>query len=85
MSRASVTAEIDDRTHRKLSQFARKRRRSKADILRDALEAYLFSPPSDQSGESCYDVAMRHGVIGMARDLPPDLSTNRKHFEGFGQ
>ncbi|RJP23428.1 MAG: DUF104 domain-containing protein [Candidatus Omnitrophota bacterium] len=31
--------------------------------------------------ESCFDIAMRTGLIGSAEDAPHDLSTNPKYFE----
>jgi hypothetical protein len=30
--------------------------------------------------ESCLELARRHRLIGCAKRLPPDLSTNRDHF-----
>ncbi|MEB3311427.1 MAG: hypothetical protein VKJ02_14465 [Snowella sp.] len=38
---------------------------------------------SDQP-QNCYDLALELGVIGVAENLPPDLSTNPAYFEGFG-
>jgi hypothetical protein len=38
-----------------------------------------------QQAESALDVARRAGIIGCATGLPPDLSTNKDHFEGFGR
>jgi predicted DNA-binding antitoxin AbrB/MazE fold protein len=37
------------------------------------------------SAKSCYDLAQELGIIGIAEDLPSDLSTNKNYFEGFGQ
>ncbi|HLJ10491.1 MAG TPA: antitoxin family protein [Planctomycetaceae bacterium] len=37
----------------------------------------------DRAG-SCYDLARDLGVIGVADDTPPDLSSNPAHMEGFG-
>ena len=35
--------------------------------------------------KSAYDVAMELGLIGSAKNTPPDLSSNPKHMEGFGR
>jgi len=35
--------------------------------------------------ESAYDIAKRLGIIGSAKGLPADLSTNPEHMEGFGR
>jgi len=34
---------------------------------------------------SAFDAAQAAGIIGIAHDLPSDLSTNPKHFERFGE
>jgi hypothetical protein len=51
-------------------------------VIREALEQYLAAP---EKGESFYDVAQRAGLLGSVKGLPPDLSTNKKYFEGFGR
>lgn len=85
MDTASITTRIDQRLHKKLARAARSRRRSQADIMREALEAYLESPQPSRADETCYDLAIRHGMIGVSEDLPSDLSRNPSHFEGFGK
>ncbi len=35
--------------------------------------------------EAALDLARRAGLIGCVEKGPSDLSTNRKHFEGFGR
>ena len=35
--------------------------------------------------ETCLDIAKRLGILGSAKGLPADLSTNPKHMEGFGR
>ena len=37
-----------------------------------------------ESVTSCYDLALRAGMIGALKDAPFDLSTNPDHFQGFG-
>jgi virulence-associated protein VagC len=39
----------------------------------------------DINDKSCYNLAMELGIIGIAKDLPSDLSTNPDYFEGFGK
>jgi hypothetical protein len=34
---------------------------------------------------SFFDLATQHNLIGVASDLPSDLSTNKKYFSGFGE
>lgn len=55
---------------------------SESTVVREALESYFKSKPAK---ENCYDAAVRLGIIGCAKGLPRDLSTNKKYFKGFGE
>jgi hypothetical protein len=50
--------------------------------VRQAIESHLAEAAKR---ESAYEMAERLGLVGCAEGLPPDLSTNRKYFEGFGR
>lgn len=54
--------------------------RSISDVVRSALKEYVATTAKQ---ETCYDLALRLGVIGSARNALRDLSTNRRHFRGF--
>jgi hypothetical protein len=43
--------------------------------------------PSADNGpvRSLFDALSARGLIGCLKDAPPDLSTNPKYMEGFGQ
>ncbi len=56
--------------------------KSESVVEREALETYLAAAPDEVSA---YNIALQAGVIGCAKSGPRDLSTNRKHFKGFGQ
>jgi len=77
---------ITVRVPRALGSLLRARSRAKgqtpSDVVRVALETYLGS---GDSSDSAYDLAEAAGLIGCARRAPKDLSTNRRHFEGFGK
>jgi metal-responsive CopG/Arc/MetJ family transcriptional regulator len=81
MALGRITVRLDRNLHKRLAQRARDRGTSESDLVREALAAYLAAQGQP---ETCYDVARRAGLIGVVRDAPGDLSTNRKHFEGFG-
>jgi hypothetical protein len=51
-------------------------------VVREALEKHLAEEPKNLSA---YDLALQVGAIGCAKNLPPDLSTNKKYMEGFGE
>jgi predicted transcriptional regulator len=56
--------------------------KAESEVVREALEDYFKRPAAV---ESCYDAFLRLGLIGAAKGLPRDLSTNRKYFKGFGE
>ena len=56
------------------------RRTTESALVREALESYF-----EQQPESCYDAFVRLGLAGSAKSLPGNLSTNKKHFKGFGK
>ena len=51
-------------------------------VVREALEKHLAEEPKNLSA---YDLAVQIGAIGCAKNLPADLSTNKKYMEGFGE
>jgi len=82
MSSQRITIRISESLVQRLKQHAGARRRSESALVREALENYLGEVPASSSA---YDLARKAGLIGCVRRGPSDLSTNRKHFEGFGE
>ena len=77
-----ITVRLDPDTERRLREEARAAGKNESDVVREALAAY-FSEQKHHG--SALDAAKRAGIIGCAKGLPPDLSTNPDHFEGFGR
>lgn len=77
---------ITVRVPKTLGTLLRDRSRAKgqtpSDLVRVALEAYLGRGASPNSA---YELAEEAGLIGCAGRAPRDLSTNRRHLEGFGK
>ena len=73
-----VNAKLDEKLQREASTLGK----SESDVVREALEQYFSTK---EQSETCYDLAGKIGLIGCAKRMPKDLSTNRKHFEGFGK
>lgn len=71
----------------RLTNLAHETGKPLPDVLDDALAAYHPGDSADRQngGESFYDAAARLGLIGCIKGTPPDLSTNKKYMEGFGQ
>jgi hypothetical protein len=82
MNPVRITVRLDRLLEQRLREEARAAGTNESEVVREALAAYFAAR---QRPETALDVARRAGVIGCAEGLPPDLSTNKDHFEGFGQ
>jgi predicted DNA-binding protein len=73
-----INAELEEQLQREASTLGK----AESDVVREALKQYFSTkePPV-----TCYDLAEKLGLIGSAKRTPKDLSTNRKHFKGFGK
>lgn len=58
---------------------------SPEDRARLASELLRPAPPANGELRSLYEALQARGLIGCITDAPPDLSTNPKYMEGFGQ
>lgn len=77
-----ITVSLSTVLEQQLREAADVQQKSTQVLIIEAVEQHLKTlvPP-----KSCHDIALELGVIGVATDLPKDLSTNPEHFEGFGQ
>jgi hypothetical protein len=77
---------ITVRVPKALGTLLRDRSRAKgqtpSDLVRIALETYLGRVGARKSA---HELAEEAGLIGCVRRAPKDLSTGRRHFEGFGK
>jgi hypothetical protein len=78
MSSVRVSIRIPVDLRRKIESEGR----TVSDVVRDALMEHVAK---GHEAENCFELASRLGVIGAAKKLPRDLSTNRRHFRGFGE
>jgi metal-responsive CopG/Arc/MetJ family transcriptional regulator len=76
-----INVRVESKLKQQLELEAQEKGVSPSDIVRQALQEHL---QRQKPRESCYDIAKRLGIIGSAKGLPSDLSTNPKHMEGFG-
>lgn len=81
-----ATDRITVRLPKALTERLRKRSAvtgdNESEMVRKALENFLNQRSRQRSA---YDLAVESGIIGMAKNLPKDLSTNPRHFKGFGE
>lgn len=82
MSALRISVRLDKDTHGRLEEAVHATGKSESELVREALAVYLGT---QRLGESCLELARRHHLIGCAKGLPRDLSTNQKYFEGFGR
>ncbi len=82
MDSTKLSVRLDPETERRLRQEARDSGKNESEVVREALAAYFARRRKDKSA---LELAQLAGIIGCAKGLPPDLSTNKEHFEGFGQ
>jgi len=77
---------ISVRVSREIAQRLKERSHAtgarESDVVRKALENYL---PNNGKEQTAYDLAQKAGLIGCIRNAPKDLSTNKRHFKGFGK
>jgi len=72
---------VDESLHTRLAAAARKRGKSRSQLVRMALEAFLDMLEVAQPG-SCHDVA---ADLAGCVEGPGDLSANKKYMQGFGK
>jgi metal-responsive CopG/Arc/MetJ family transcriptional regulator len=76
-----INVRVEERLKQQLEDEARERGVSPSEIVRRALEEHV---EQRAPRENCYELAKRLGILGSAKGLPPDLSTNPEYMEGFG-
>jgi metal-responsive CopG/Arc/MetJ family transcriptional regulator len=77
-----INVRVDDQLKKQLEAEAREKGVRPSDIVREALEEHIRHRVPKQN---CRDLAEQIGLIGCAKGLPKDLSTNRDHFDRFGR
>jgi metal-responsive CopG/Arc/MetJ family transcriptional regulator len=82
MASDRITVRIPQPLTERLRSRSRTKGTTESELVREALETYLDNSRGERSA---YDLAKEAGIIGAARNAPKDLSTNRRHFSGFGK
>jgi len=77
-----INVRVEGRLKQQLEAEAREKGVRPSDIVRQALEEHLRQRTPRPN---CRELAEQLGVLGAAKGLPADLSTNPKHMEGFGR
>jgi len=82
MATDRISIRVDPQLRQGLHEQASLMGRKESEVVREALASYLQERGSPVT---CYDLALKAGLIGSARNAPRDLSSSRKHFRGFGR
>lgn len=83
----TISLRLPDRLHAQVDREAKRQRRSKSAVIREAVERTLKSRARSNGSRG----KRRPTVFELAGDLlgsvegPADLSTNPKYMEGFGE
>jgi len=78
MKAERLTVRISDDLRNRLKARAKAAGTDESEVVRLALEQYITPPMS------AYEAFKKAGLIGLVRSGAKDLSTNKKHMEGFG-
>jgi predicted DNA-binding protein len=76
-----ITVRFSPEARRRLKAAARRNGTRESDIVRSAVELQLAA---EESSLTAYEHAKKAELIGAVKGTIRDLSTNRKHFDGFG-
>lgn len=74
----SLTIKLSSKLSARVSRIARARNVSQSEVVRAALESYS----ANQQGSVADACAALRGAL---KGLPRDLSSNRKHLDGYGE
>jgi metal-responsive CopG/Arc/MetJ family transcriptional regulator len=82
MSSSRITVRVPEALTSRLRSRSRAKGTTESELVREALENYLGA---ESSHRTAYEFAEAAGIIGTARKLPKDLSTNPRHMKSFGE
>jgi len=85
MASGRLTIRIPETLGERLRRRSRMKGQPESVLVREALETYLGQSAEPRPAYELAEEAGLIGLIGRGRKAPPkDLSTARRHFEGFG-
>ncbi len=76
-----ITVRLPAELRRRLKDAAHRSGTRESDIVRGAVERQLMA---EDDALTAYEHAKKAGLIGAVRGASRDLSTNARHFDGFG-
>ena len=77
-----ISVRVDDRLKRELEAEAKEQGVRPSDVVRQVLERHIRERTPSLNARQ---LAEKLGILGSAKGLPADLSTNPAYMEGFGE
>jgi hypothetical protein len=76
-----ITVRVPNQLADDLQRFVVMSGKAESTIIREALAEYL-----EAHGQlpNCFDLLVKSKFLGSIQGLPPDLSSNQSHMDGFG-
>jgi len=78
----TMSLKIPEALEEKIERAVRRRRLTKSEVIRQALELFLLEEPPPYPPDSALDLMAN---LAGCLEGPPDLSTNEEHLEGYGR
>lgn len=87
MSISADSIALSEEQKQYVARLAERTGKPWGEVLSEALATYRARTETTVGGneESFFDAATRLGLIGCIKGGPPDLSTDPKYMEGFGE
>jgi predicted transcriptional regulator len=82
MKEYRISVRVNSALRRRLEATAIRTGKRESSLVREALEQQLSRSEAE---ETAYDLALKAGLIGAVKGGNRDLSTNPRHFDGFGE
>ena len=88
-----MNVKLDPKDENDLEALARESGKDPGELISELLHEAILQlkengahPSTDAIAvQSCYELALKAGIIGMVDDLPAEYRTNPKTWEGFGR
>jgi hypothetical protein len=84
MRSSRISVRLDHSLRAKIRKHAKVAGKNESEVIREALERE-FQVKLSFKPKTCYQLGMELGLFGCIDNAPDDLSTNRRHLEGFGE
>ena len=79
----TLTVKIPQSLEREITRIARRRRMTKSEAVRRAMEQFIARDEETKSFQSALELA--GNLVGSVKGAPADLASNPRHLEDYGR